>query len=72
MTNNRCEFSIQKCEQKKYFCGCEGTVAEKGSRNLAFVCWSLNFLLCLYVAKNSFCSCLFFGLLVTPKYTYLV
>jgi predicted membrane protein len=38
-------------------CGCEGTVAGKGSHTLAFVGWVFHFLFCLYAAKIflSFC-----------------
>jgi hypothetical protein len=47
-------------------CGCEGTVAGKGSHTLAFVGWLFRFIFCLYAANlqlllSFFRLCLTFG-----------
>ena len=52
--------------QKKHVCGCEGTVAGKGSHTLAFVGWLFRFIFCLYAANlqlllSFFRLCLTFG-----------
>jgi len=52
--------------QKKHVCGCEGMVAGKGSRTLAFVGWLFRFIFCLYAANfqlllSFFRLCLTFG-----------
>jgi hypothetical protein len=39
--------------QKKHVCGCEGTVAGKGSHTLAFVGWVFLFSLFLWLNRNS-------------------
>ena len=42
---------MQAGRQEKHVCGCEGTVAGKGSHTLAFVGWLFRFIFCLYAAN---------------------
>jgi len=57
--------------QEKHVCGCEGTVAGKGSHTLAFVRWQFPFSFLSLCSKNfiAIVSLSFFlGLLVTVTY----